>query len=495
MKGLVINAPESEQASQKNSASPSLGVETAATASEAFGPQFVTPMLFGAALNPLNSSVMATALVAIASSLGVSVGRSSILIASLYLTSAVAQPTTGRLGELIGPRRVFVAGTALVLLGGFVGGFGDNLLILTIARVLIGMGTSTGYPTAMLLIRRRASTAGLTAPPQRVLGSLTIAGAAMVAIGPALGGLLISWFNWRAAFLINVPIACAALLTALLWLPKDPDRIRGYPWRELITRVDLVGITGFAITLTCALTFLLSLPRPRISVLAASLLVAIALICWELRARYPFLDIRLLVSNMALTRTYLRNGLTLLAVYIVLYGLTQWMEAARGLTAYTAGLTLIPMGVLSALSAQVGSRRLRMGTSLTISAALMLAAGLIACSLNGHSPLVLLVTITALVGVVSGLCTLANQIALYEQAPAHTVGTASGLLRTYGYIGSIAAATICGMTFRTRVDDTGLHRLVAALIAVSMVVLALTVADRKLYARSNSRNRLDARRP
>src|SRR3984957_6075918 len=115
---------------------------SSATQREAFGPRFVTPLFMGSALNPINSSVIATALVSIASAMGVPVGRTSILVSSLYLTSAVAQPTCGRLSEEFGPRRVFLGGILVVLLGGIVGGLGQSLTVLVIARVLIGLGTS-----------------------------------------------------------------------------------------------------------------------------------------------------------------------------------------------------------------------------------------------------------------------------------------------------------------------------------------------------------------
>lgn len=68
-----------------------------------FGARFVTPLLMGATPNPINSSVIATAMVSIAAALGVSVGQTSILVSSLYLSSAIAQPTAGRLAEQFGP--------------------------------------------------------------------------------------------------------------------------------------------------------------------------------------------------------------------------------------------------------------------------------------------------------------------------------------------------------------------------------------------------------
>jgi MFS family permease len=313
-----------------------------------FGPRFVAPLLMGATLNPVNSSVIATALVAIAAAMGVPVGRTAILISCLYLTSAIAQPTAGRLAEEFGPRRVFLVGIAVVMLGGLLGGIATAMPMLIAARVLIGLGTSAGYPAAMLLIRRRATAAGLEAPPGRVLSGLAIAGAVTVAIGPAIGGLLVGWFGWRAAFLVNVPVTVVAFVMAVAWIAKDSDVVRGRTPRDILTRIDVLGVAGFGSAMTALLVFLLSLPEPHWAALGLAVLFGVALVVWELRAANPFLDVRLLASNPALTRTYLRYALSMLGIYVMLYGLTQWLEAAHGLSAYAAGLVLLPMGLLPA---------------------------------------------------------------------------------------------------------------------------------------------------
>ena len=74
------------------------------TAQGAFGWRFVTPLFMGSALNPVNSSLIATALVPIAAAMGVSVGRTAVLVSALYLASSIAQPTAGKLAEEFGPR-------------------------------------------------------------------------------------------------------------------------------------------------------------------------------------------------------------------------------------------------------------------------------------------------------------------------------------------------------------------------------------------------------
>jgi MFS family permease len=447
-----------------------------------FGLRFVAPMYLGSALNPINSSVIATALVSIAAAMHVSIGHASILISSLYLTSVIAQPTAGRLAEEFGPRRVFLVGITIVFIGGLVGGFAQNLPTLVLARVLIGLGTSAGYPSAMLLIRRRASAVGLQAPPSSVLGGLAAAGSATVAIGPTIGGLLVGWFDWRAAFFINAPVTVITFVAAWRWIAKDPDTPRDRTVREFATRVDLLGVVGFGSAMTALLVFLLSLPNPDWAALAVSLTASVGLVRWELRAANPFFDVRLLASNLSLTRTYLRFGLTLLGVYVVLYGLTQWVEAAHGLSAFKAGLVLIPMGVLSAVTARVAARHVRLRLSLTVTALTMLAGAVATLFLTSHTPLIAIIGVTGLFGLVAGSGNVTNQTALYRESLPEKLGTASGLLRTFGYIGSIASATITGLVFRTRVDDGGLHRVSLIMIGVGVLVLLMTTLDRQLAA-------------
>jgi MFS family permease len=454
--------------------------EAAAAQEQPFGPKFMTPMLMGATLNPVNSSVIATALVSIAVALHIPVGQTSILISSLYLTSAAAQPAAGRLSEEFGPRRVFLAGAATVLVAGIVGGLARNLTALVVARVLIGLGTSAGYPSAMLLLRRRSAQAGLDATPPSVLGSLAIAGAATIAIGPAIGGLLVGWFNWRAAFLVNIPVACLAFAMALLWIPKDPDPVRSRGFGDLFTRIDVPGVLGFSGSMTALLVFLLALPRPDWTALGVALAAAAALVAWELRSPNPFLDIRLLAANLPLTRTYLRYGLSQGGIYVIMFGLTQWVEAARGLSAYEAGLMLIPMGALSAVTARVTSRRTDIRKPLLAAAVFMLLGSVATLFLTSHSPVAAIVAVTALFGLMSGSHNVTNQAALYRTAPAEKVGTASGLLRTFGYVGSIASATITGIVFRGGVDDAGLQHISFILIGIGVVVLLMTVLDRHL---------------
>ncbi|MCX4579371.1 MFS transporter [Streptomyces sp. NBC_01571] len=449
---------------------------------------FTTPLYVGSSLNPINSSIIATALVPMATDLHVSVGSTAVLVSSLYLASAVAQPTAGKLAEVLGPRRIFLYGIVLVLLGGLVGGLGQNLATLTVARVLIGIGTSAAFPCAMVMIRRRAQEAGADAPPGGVLGGIAMAGMATVAVGPPIGGLLVGSAGWRWAFLINIPVTAIAMAMAVRGLPRDPAPDREHhTFRKVAARIDLLGILGFAGSMSALVIFLMGLPHIGWVALAVLVLTGVPTVVWELRRTAPFFDFRGLAANGALARTYLRQALTLLGVYSVMYGMTQWMEAAHGISTVEAGLLLLPMGAVSALlSRPLASRNLVRGP-LIVSAVTMLLGSVGVMLLSSHGPAIAIVLVSLVFGVTSATTTVGNQTALYLAAPPDQIGTASGLFRTFGYLGTITSAVIGSIVFRHGASDHGLHSLGLVLVAAGLAVLLLTVLDRRLMYRSTSR--------
>jgi len=471
-------SPEARSSAAPSDATPMRG--------RPFSWQFTTPLFIGSALNPVNSSLIATALLPIAHGIGVPIGQTVALVTALYLATAIAQPTAGKAAEVFGPRRVFLAGIILVGFGGLAGGFARDLITLLVSRVLIGLGTSCAYPTAMLLIRRRAQDAGLDKPPGGVLGGLQIAGIATASLGLPVGGALVGAFGWRSVFFVNVPVALIALIATLTWVSPDAPLSRPLRSRDIASRLDLGGIAGFALAMIALLLFLFGLPAPHWYLLGISAAAWLALVFWELRAAAPFLDIRMLASNKALTRTYVRFGLTLLCLYVVLYGITQWIEGVRGLNETEAGLIVLPMTLLSGLVISPISRRnLVRGP---------IIAAAIACLIGSAGVLILsrsawigwVVIITLIFGLVMGFTAAGNQTALYSQAPAEQLGTASGLLRTFGYLGSIGSSAITGIVFHASVSDSGVHLIGWIMIGVSLVLVLISVLDRTLPKRAVS---------
>ncbi|HJP73295.1 MAG TPA: MFS transporter [Pseudonocardiaceae bacterium] len=459
--------------------------EIATTPEHAFSWRFTTPLFIGSALNPINSSLIATALLPIAHGVGAPIGQTATLVSALYLASAIAQPTAGKAAEVLGPRRVFLAGIILVAVGGLTGGFASDLITLLIGRVLIGLGTSCAYPTAMLLIRRRAQDASLAAPPGNVLGGLQIAGIATASLGLPVGGVLVGVFGWRSVLFVNVPVALIAFVATLGWVPADGPLRRPLRWRDLASRLDAIGVAGFAAAMMALLLFLFSLPTRSWFLLGISLVLGIALVCWELRATTPFIDFRMLASNIPLAGTYLRFGLAMLCQYVVLYGVTQWVEGVRGLSEGRAGLFLLPMTLASGLIiAPISQRNLVRGPVIAAAIACVLGSAAVLV-LDGAAWIGWVVVITLVFGLVVGFSSASNQTALYSQAPAEQLGTASGLLRTFGYIGSIASSAITGIVFHTNVTDDGIHLIAWIMIGISLALLAISVLDRNLPRRAS----------
>ncbi|MDW5562951.1 MAG: MFS transporter [Methanomassiliicoccus sp.] len=453
---------------------------------EAFGWRFTAPVFLGSSLNSVNSSLIATALISIASAIHVSIGETVALVAALYLASTVAQPTAGKLSEVFGPRRVFLAGMMAALIGGLVGGFGHDLTTLIASRVLIGIGTSTGYPSAMLLVRRRAEWAGLSAPPGGVLGGLVVTAMVTPAIGLPLGGLLVAAWGWQAVFLVNVPLALITLCMTAFWIPRDDPIKSSRTFKEIATRIDLGGIIVFSAAMSTLLVFLLSLPTTNWISLGLAIISGLVLVWWELRASHPFIDIRLLATNRGLTLSYLRFALASLCVYTVLYGVTQWTEVVRGISAEDAGLLLVPMTLVGGVLALPISRRNLVRAPLIAAAVSCLIASIGVLFIGSTTPILWVVVITSIFGITLGASVSANQTTLYTEATADQIGTASGLLRTFGYIGSIASSALISIFFHQSVTDDGLHTIALVMVILSFVGLVIVLADRRIMAQKRA---------
>ena len=442
-----------------------------------FGPRFVLPLALGSSLNPINSTTIATALVPISQDFHASVAQTGWLIAGLYLTSAVAQPTMGRLADLLGARRVYIVSLLLVALAGVAGRWAPSRGWLVVVRVMLGIGTSGAYPSAMRLFRERAEQSG-SAPPRIAMGVLSFTGIATSAVGPVLGGVLTGAFGWHAIFTVNIPLALFTLVMVLAWVPVDPPR--HLPRGALVRELDLIGIGLFAGMLLALMTFLMDLEHPRWAMLPVAAALCVLLVVHSLRRPEPFLDLRMLARHLPLTVTYLRAMAVFTTVYCVFYGFAQWLESAAGYSAATAGLATLPLSIVGGVASILGARtRGLRGPFLLAFAASILGCICLLC-LTSASPLWLIAAAVAFFGVPQGLASTSTQAAVYLQAPADQLGMASGLQRTASYIGAILATSVLGVAYGHHATDGGMHILAYVIGGISLVLLVATVFDRTL---------------
>ncbi|WP_327145664.1 MFS transporter [Nocardia sp. NBC_01327] len=439
-----------------------------------FDRKLLAPMLLGTILNPINSSIIAVSLVPIGVAFGAPASSTAWLVSALYLATAIGQPVVGRLVDLYGPRRLYLAGATLTGIAGIMGVLAPNLLVLVLARIVLGFGTCAGYPASMYLIRSESERTGKNSPAG-VLTALAVAGQTIVVIGPTLGGLLIHLGGWRTTFAINIPLAIACLIVGALRMPKTPA-----PQRGKGSGLDLPGIALFAALLVSLLLFLM---KPQVAywylpVLAIA--AGAALIIRELRTPEPFLDVRVLGGNVPLLATYGRVLLTSMVGYCFLYGFTQWLESGRGLNATGAGLILLPLSITGiAVSAITGRRAVIRGKLIVGGIAQILGCTALFL-MPGAAAIWLLLGVAVIMGIPQGLNSLANQNAVYYQADPERIASSAGLLRTFTYAGAMGAAAAGGAFLSAGSGAAGLHHLALFMLVASGLFLALTLADRSL---------------
>ena len=444
---------------------------TVATGPAGFDRRLIPPMILGSLLNPVNSSMIAVALIPIGLALGAPPAETAWLVSALYLATAVGQPVVGRLVDTYGPRRLFLAGSTLVGLAGLLGTLSPGLGVLIAARVLLGLGTCAGYPAAMYLIRSESRRTGQDSPGG-VLTALAVSAQTVAVIGPTLGGLLIGLGGWRTVFAVNIPLAVAALVLGARRLPRAPA-LRSRP------ALDVPGIGLFAATLGALLLFLMEPGLGHVWLLGLTVPAAAVLAWHERRAAEPFLDLRVLGGNTPLLATYARTLLSYVVSYAFLYGYTQWLEAGRGLSAAHTGLVLLPMFLTAIVISTLTGRRPELRGKLLVGVLAQLAACALLLLVHPGAAIWLLLTIGVVIGVPQGLTGLANQNALYHQADPARMGSAAGLQRTFTYLGAMVASAAGGVSYGHGVTTPGLHHLAIFMTATSALLLVITISSRK----------------
>jgi MFS family permease len=445
-----------------------------------FNQKLIAPMVLGSILNPINSSIISIALIPIGKAFGAPPSQTAWLVSALYLATAIGQPVVGKLIDIYGPRLLFLISTSLVGISSLIAVFASGLWWLVAARVLLGFGTCAGYPASMYLIRSEADRTGEQSPAG-VLTILAVANQTIAVIGPTLGGLLIEWEGWQSAFLVNIPLSIACILLGYLRFPRNSMRDQ----EKQASAIDFTGIIFFAITLLSALLFLMSPNRSTLFFLGISCVFGVLFSFWELRAKHPFIDIRIFAGNAPLLKTYARNLLTSVIAYSFIYGFTQWLEESRSLSPSGAGLLLLPMFVTALIVSSTTGKNPAIHSKLVVGGTVSLAVSVLLILIRNNSPIYILVAIVFLMGVPQGLLNLANQNAVYFQALPAYMGSSSGLLRTSAYLGAMLASAANGLFLKSGATTAGIHHLALFCTAIGAVLVGLTLLDRSISKGSN----------
>lgn len=285
----------------------------------------------------------------------------------------------GSAADRFGRRRVFQIGLACFGLGSLLCGLAPGIGWLIAARVLQAVGGTMLNPVALAII---ANTFTEPAERARAIGVFGSVSGLALALGPILGGALVDGLGWRFIFWVNVPIVAAAIVGTMLFVPESrAARAR---------RFDPVGQALMILVLSSVVFATIESSRfgwmsPVIlGFLAAGVCGVAGIALYEPRRADPLLELRLFRS-VPFSAAIVEALFALCAFGAFLFVTTQYLQDVRGMTALTAGLCLLPIGVPVVLIAPrtgrlVGSRGPRLplvisGTALALGAAASLWIG------------------------------------------------------------------------------------------------------------------------
>jgi MFS family permease len=319
----------------------------------------------------LDQYIVVVALPDIGRDLGYSAQTLQAVISAYAVASSGFLLLGGRAADLLGRRRMLVTGLALYAVASLAGGLAARAEIQLAARAVQGLGGALVFPSTLALIN---TTFAEGRDRNRALGIWGGAGAAGLVVGVLLGGVLTRAFGWEAVFIVNVPLAGAALILAFRLIDADGAR-------DMDRKFDLPG----ALTATGAITLLVfalvhgpeaGWDSPRLlSAATVGLLLSWLFRVVERRSHDPLVPPRLL-ANRLLTMAVAIAFLFMATFGSLLYFLSIYFQNVRGYDALETGVAfLLPTAAVVAGSTIAGQVVTRFGLRFTLVSALTVGAG------------------------------------------------------------------------------------------------------------------------
>jgi len=395
----------------------------------------VATVCVGAFIGQLDASIVTVALPTIRDDLHVSLGAVEWVSLAYLLVLMGTVSAVGRLADMFGRKLLYVYGFAVFTLASLGCGLAPTLAVLVGLRVVQGVGAAMLQANSVALIRT-------TVRGERLRLAIGLQGAAQaigLALGPAVGGLLVGAGGWRWIFYVNVPVGVIGIGLGLLLLPRTRARapLARFDWPGLATLLPASG------TLLLALS-LLGRNGPSATALGAtSAVLWTVFVLVERRAVGSLVDLRLLRSRVVATG--LAGGLlAYLMLFGVLFVTPLHLQSEFAESPAVAGLTLaalpVALGVVAPLAGRLRSAWAAVGG---------VALTGVACAVIAVVPddRAVLVGMLALAGAGLGLFTPANNAAVAGAGAAENAGMVSGLLNMTRAIGTSLGVAVAGATY------------------------------------------------
>jgi EmrB/QacA subfamily drug resistance transporter len=315
---------------------------------------------------------------------------------------------------------------------------------LIMARAAMGVGAAVVFPTTLSLITNM-----FTARAQRakVIGLWAAMTGLGIAVGPTSGGWLVEHFWWGSIFLVNVPVAIAAVIGALLFVPTSRD--------PATPPVDVVGLLLSAVGLILLVYTIIEAPTVgwgagrSVTGFASSALILLMFGWWESRSTHPMLDL-----SVFRNRRFAGSSLAVTAAYVGIFGFifltTQYFQFLKDYTAFGTGARMLPVAVALAVSGVVAPRLVEWvgTTSVVVFGLLMLAAGMAGGALFAVStPYPQIAIVMVLIGGGMGFTSAPATEAIMGSLSADKAGVGSAVNESSRELGAALGVAVVGSVF------------------------------------------------
>ena len=297
----------------------------------------------------MDATIVNVALPQLGRQFGVPAAKIDTIVVGFLVSISVFIPASGWLGDRFGTKRIFLIALVIFTGASALCGMAQSVNQLVLFRIVQGIGGGMLTPVGMAMLWR-------TFPPEeRVRASriLIIPTAFAPATGPVLGGLLVTDLSWRWAFYINVPIGIAGFLFGLLFLRESVEEEAG--------RFDLPGFLLAGAGLGSLMYAVSEGPAKgwssaSIEITAAlGVVLLVALVAVELRARAPMLDLRLLGNALFRNATTV-TVLSMVSFFGSLFLVALFYQDGFGVSALQSGLSTFPEAIGIVVGAQIAAR-------------------------------------------------------------------------------------------------------------------------------------------
>jgi EmrB/QacA subfamily drug resistance transporter len=420
-------------------------------------PLVILAMTIGNGIILVSQTAVPLALPSIMHDLGVGSATAQWVLTASLLPLAGLMVLGGRLGDLLGLRRVFLLGSAVFAGASIAAGLAPTFEILVASRAVQGAGGALLLPTSVAIV----SSVARGAAAGRALGTLGGASAVAGALGPIIGGSLAGAFGWRAVMLVNLPLAALSVVVTLMVVPGDAPRAAK-------THVDLAG-AGLLCVALIGIVFGVSQSQTWgwtslgvVLPLVAAIVASIVFVFVEKRAASPLLDFRLLTKHRNYAGATISQGLGgmiemgLGVIFPLLLILNHGMHPTL------AGLALLPTTLPMVIVAPLAGRwydRVGGRTPLVAGFAILALSGLALMWAAYDRNFVALLPGLLLYGVGLAIVLTVNDPVSLDSVPDEHHGQVSGVSATAEQFGGALGIALFYLVFHSTYVGQ-LHRLV-----------------------------------